>query len=95
MPTDFDLDLAIKLAKADGLDLTIDHLEILNFLLVYHEKWGIVPTFKVFVLEIKRALGQDKGCTRYMYSLFPENPMRQLCRYANLPEPDRPSTPKS
>lgn len=80
-------DIALTMAKADGLDLTDAHWEIINFLRDYYQKYQIAPMIKILVKEIGKTMGADKGNTKYLYELFPDGPAKQACRYAGLPKP--------
>jgi len=80
-------DIALSMAKADGLDLTDSHWEIINFLRDYYQKYQIAPMIKILVKEIGKTMGADKGNTKYLYELFPDGPAKQACRYAGLPKP--------
>ncbi len=80
-------DIALTMAKADGLDLTDSHWEIINFLRDYYQKYQIAPMIKILVKEIGKTMGADKGNTKYLYELFPDGPAKQACRYAGLPKP--------
>ncbi|MBF0506219.1 MAG: TusE/DsrC/DsvC family sulfur relay protein [Nitrospirae bacterium] len=80
-------DIASSMAKADGVDLTDSHWEIINFLRDYYQKYQIAPMIKILVKEIGKTMGADKGNTKYLYELFPDGPAKQACRYAGLPKP--------
>ncbi|MEW5745509.1 MAG: TusE/DsrC/DsvC family sulfur relay protein [Nitrospirota bacterium] len=80
-------DIAVTMAKGDGLDLTDAHWEIINFLRDYYQKYQIAPMIKILVKEIGKVMGPDKGNTKYLYELFPDGPAKQACRYAGLPKP--------
>lgn len=80
-------DIAVTMAKADGVDLTDAHWEIINFLRDYYQKYQIAPMIKILVKEIGKVMGADKGNTKYLYELFPDGPAKQACRYAGLPKP--------
>jgi tRNA 2-thiouridine synthesizing protein E len=42
---------------------------------------------KILVKEIGKAMGKEKGNTKYLYQLYPGGPAKQACRYAGLPKP--------
>jgi tRNA 2-thiouridine synthesizing protein E len=84
---DWTKDLAMHLAKQDGLDLTDAHWEVINFLRDYYKQYQIAPMIKILVKEIGKAMGPEKGNTKYLYELYPAGPAKQACRYAGLPKP--------
>jgi tRNA 2-thiouridine synthesizing protein E len=79
--------VAKKMSKDDGLELTDSHWEIIKFLREYFEKYQIAPMIKILTKEIGKTMGPDKGNTKYLYELYPAGPAKQACRYAGLPKP--------
>jgi tRNA 2-thiouridine synthesizing protein E len=79
--------LAQFLADQDGIKLGDEHWEIINFLREYYQKYQIAPMIKILVKEIGKAMGKEKGNTKYLYQLYPGGPAKQACRYAGLPKP--------
>ena len=79
--------LAQFLADQDDIKLSPEHWEIINFLRDYYQKYQIAPMIKILVKEIGKALGKEKGNTKYLYQLYPGGPAKQACRYAGLPKP--------
>jgi tRNA 2-thiouridine synthesizing protein E len=79
--------MAQVMADQDGQKLTGEHWEIIKFLREYFMKFQIAPMIKILVKEIGKAMGPEKGNTKYLYELFPAGPAKQACRYAGLPKP--------
>lgn len=75
------------MAKEDGQELTQAHWDIIRFLREYFIKFQIAPMIKILVKELGKAMGPEKGNTKYLYELFPAGPAKQACRYAGLPKP--------
>ncbi len=84
---DWTPDLAGHLASQDGISLTDAHWEVINFLRDYYKQYQIAPMIKILVKEIGKAMGPEKGNTKYLYELYPAGPAKQACRYAGLPKP--------
>lgn len=80
-------DVAEKMATDDGADLTDTHWEVINFLREYYEEYQIAPAVRVLTKAIGKKLGKDKGNSKYLYELFPYGPAKQACKYAGLPKP--------
>jgi len=80
-------DIAVMLASQDGITLTDAHWEVINFLRDYYQKYQIAPMIKILVKEIGKAMGPEKGNTKYLYELYPGGPAKQACKYAGLPKP--------
>jgi len=79
--------MATLMAEKDGMTLTQEHWELINFLREYFMKFQIAPMIKILVKEIGKVMGPEKGNTKYLYKLFPAGPAVQACRYAGLPKP--------
>ena len=69
--SDWEKDVADEMAKADGIDLSDDHWEIINFLREYYEEYQIAPAVRVLRKAVGKKLGKDKGNSKYLYELFP------------------------
>jgi tRNA 2-thiouridine synthesizing protein E len=74
-------------AEKEGIELTDEHWEIINFLRDYFTEYQIAPAIRVLVKEVKAKFGPEKGNLKYVYRLFPAGPAKQACKYAGLPKP--------
>jgi TusE/DsrC/DsvC family sulfur relay protein len=79
--------VAETMAAADGMVLGADHWAVLQIFRKYFEIYEIEPLMRALVRLTREQLGEEKGCSRYLYRLFPEGPGIQACRYAGLPRP--------
>ena len=84
---DWEPGVAEAMAKAEDVELTSDHWEIINFLREYYEEYQIAPAVRVLTKAVGKKLGKDKGNSKYLYELFPYGPGKQACKYAGLPKP--------
>ena len=84
---DWEKDVATVMAKEDGIDLSEDQWEIINFLREYYEEYQIAPAVRVLTKAVGKKLGKDKGNSKYLYELFPYGPGKQACKFAGLPKP--------
>ncbi|HEX20295.1 MAG TPA: TusE/DsrC/DsvC family sulfur relay protein, partial [Acidiferrobacteraceae bacterium] len=64
-------DAATALAEAEGIDMSTNHWEVVNFLREYYEEYQIAPAVRVLTKAIGKKLGKDKGNSKYLYELFP------------------------
>lgn len=78
---------AETMAESDGLVLGPDHWVVLRIFREYFEQYEIEPPMRALVRLAREQLGEQKGNSRYLYSLFPDGPGTQACRYAGLPRP--------
>jgi tRNA 2-thiouridine synthesizing protein E len=79
--------LAQFLAEKEGIKLSADHWDIVNFLREFYFKYGISPMVKILMRHLAEERGPDMATRDYLYSLFPKGPSRQGSRIAGLPEP--------
>ena len=79
--------LANYMANKEGITLTADHWEILNYLRRFYFKYGIMPMVRLLMKHMREDVGVEKSSQEYLYKLFPGGPSRQGSRIAGLPEP--------
>jgi tRNA 2-thiouridine synthesizing protein E len=84
---DWSEEVAHALAEAEGLDMSENHWEVVNFLREYYDEYQIAPAVRVLTKAIGKKLGKDKGNSKYLYELFPYGPAKQACKVAGLPKP--------
>ena len=84
---DWSEDVANAIAKAENVELTPNHWEVVNFLREYYTEYQIAPAVRVLTKAIGKKLGPDKGNSKYLYELFPYGPAKQACKIAGLPKP--------
>ncbi|GCC10923.1 sulfurtransferase TusE [archaeon] len=80
-------EIAEVFAKQDGITLTEEHWNIINFLRAYYKEYQIAPMIRILVKEVKKEFGPEKGNLKYVYKLFPGGPAKQACKFAGLPKP--------
>jgi tRNA 2-thiouridine synthesizing protein E len=80
-------DLADVIAKAESIEMSDEHWEVVNFLREYYEEYQIAPAIRILVKEMKKKFGPEKGDQKYLYELFPYGPAKQACKIAGLPKP--------
>lgn len=80
-------ELADQIAKDEGVTMTPEHWEVVNFLREYYSEYQIAPAVRVLTKAIAKKMGPDKGNNKYLYELFPYGPGKQACKIAGLPKP--------
>ena len=78
-PAQWSAEVAIELAKADGIELTDAHFDVLNYLRKEHEAGSVLTIRKVG----KSGIVDIKG----LYKLFPGGPLKLSSKYAGIPKP--------
>jgi tRNA 2-thiouridine synthesizing protein E len=85
--TDWNEDVGAVLAQSEGVAMTEQHWEVVNFLRDYYNEFQIAPAVRVLTKAIGKKLGPEKGNSQYLYELFPYGPAKQACKIAGLPKP--------
>lgn len=80
-------DIAKMIAQAEGINMTEEHWEVINFLREYYNEYQIAPAVRVLTKAVAKKLGPEKGNNKYLYELFPYGPGKQACKIAGLPKP--------
>jgi tRNA 2-thiouridine synthesizing protein E len=84
---DWDEAVAEKLAEAERIELSPAHWEIIRFIRNYYLEFKHLPNARVFTKAVAKALGEEKGNSRYLHRLFPDGPLKYACKLAGLPKP--------
>ncbi|HEX9592271.1 MAG TPA: TusE/DsrC/DsvC family sulfur relay protein [bacterium] len=84
---DWSMEVASFLAEKEGVDMTDNHWEVVNFLREYYEEYKIAPMIRILTKALGKRLGPEKGNTKYLYELYPGGPAKQACKIAGLPKP--------
>ncbi len=79
--------LALVIADAEGIEMTGDHWEIVNFVRDYYKQFHTTLALKTLVSEVGKKLGPGKGSTKYLYKLFLDRPTRLAYKIGGLPRP--------
>ncbi len=79
--------VANTIALNDQVQLTKDHFEIIYLLRDFYQKHQVAPANRPFVKMVKLALGQDKGNSIYLMTLFPQSPAKLAAKISGLPKP--------
>lgn len=86
--SDWTPDSAKAIAAEDGISLTENHWEIIDFLRSFYNRHEMAPpSNRLFVKSVREALGEEKGNSIYLMQLFPGTPAKTACRIAGLPRP--------
>ncbi|MFK7863974.1 MAG: TusE/DsrC/DsvC family sulfur relay protein [Pseudohongiellaceae bacterium] len=80
--------VAEQLALQENISLTQEHWEILWTLKEFYQQHQLAPANRALVKLIKRELGNEKGRSVYLMSLFGGSPAKMASKIAGLPKPD-------
>ncbi len=87
---DWSEDFTETVAKNDGVDLYNDHWELILYVREYYEENQVGPTMHKVVRELGKKnthFRSQKDYEKHIYSLFPRDPMHEICKLAGLPMP--------
>jgi tRNA 2-thiouridine synthesizing protein E len=85
--TDWNEAIALQLAEQNHIALSPAHWEIIHFIRAYYQQFKHLPNARVFTKAIAKSLGEEKGNSRYLHTLFPDGPLKYACKLAGLPKP--------
>jgi len=84
-PSHWSEDFARASADADGLDLTVEHWEVIRFLRAEYARHGRQASVRDMIRHFRENWGRDRGSSRYLHRLFPRGgPQKQGNRLAGL-----------
>lgn len=85
---DWDAQVAEDIAAREGIVLTDAHWEVIELLREYYRRFEASPANRALVKFARQELGEDKGRSVYLLSLFPGSPAKVGSKVAGLPKPD-------
>ncbi len=84
---DWTADLMHFMAKNDGLELTEDHILVINEVREYYKEFATTPPIRGLIRLLK-SKGYDKlSSSITLAKLFPEGAAKSAAKYAGLPKP--------
>ena len=75
------------LAEEAGIEMTPEHLEIIEYIRNFYEKSQSVPEARTLLRHLKTEWGEEKATRRYLYQLFPWGYGQQACKIAGMRKP--------
>ncbi|MEN8108255.1 MAG: TusE/DsrC/DsvC family sulfur relay protein [Pseudomonadota bacterium] len=88
---DWNESFARALAGHDSIELFVDHWELIWYFRDYYAEHQHNPTMHDIVLTLGKQKGEHfhnrKAYEKHIYSLFPRDPVHELCKLAGLPMP--------
>ena len=84
---DWDEDVAQAIAAAEGLTLTQDHWDVIEYLRdAYINRNGEQPNNRAILKAMQEKWAGRKVDNKTLFDLFPGNPSKQAGKVAGLPE---------
>jgi len=85
---DWSPEVAQQIALDEGITLSDAHWEIVELLREYYREFDSSPAMRPLVKYCRLKLGDDKGKSIYLMTLFPGSPAKLGSKIAGLPKPD-------
>jgi tRNA 2-thiouridine synthesizing protein E len=82
----WDKAIAEQLAAEEGIGLTENYWQVIQFLRDLYQKVGQAPNARVLLQSMQRQF-KEQGGRRWLYALFPKGPISQGCKISGLPIP--------
>ena len=85
--SDWNKAIACTIAAEESIELSPEHWEIIYLLRGFYQEFALSPAMRILVKTVKQQLGDDKGNSIYLLSLFPGSPAKIASKIAGLPKP--------
>ncbi|MGB5708946.1 MAG: TusE/DsrC/DsvC family sulfur relay protein [Arenicellales bacterium] len=88
VPDDWNKDIAIELAREEGITLSEAYWPLLHFMRTYYSEHAVAPD----VRHVADFLMKEKGCGKKqakteIFNLFPYGYVKQACKIAGMKRP--------
>ncbi|AIT09178.1 sulfur transfer protein TusE [Candidatus Francisella endociliophora] len=85
----WDINFCKQVASKEDIELTNEHMLVINFLRDFYNKNKKSPAIRELVKALKEKHGEKIGNSLYLQILFPVSPAVQAAKLAGLPKPKR------
>ncbi len=79
--------VAAQLAATERITMTDQHMEVIQLLRAFYLEYQVSPAMRILVKQVGLKLGQEKGSSLYLLTLFPGSPAKLAAKIAGLPKP--------
>jgi tRNA 2-thiouridine synthesizing protein E len=83
-PEDWSTAVADELAKREGIELTNEHWEVINYMRDYLHQHRIAPDVRHVMKHLKDTIGAGRN---RVFELFPYGYVQQACKIAGMKRP--------
>ena len=88
---DWSDDVCKAIAARDGIELFVDHWELIYYVREYFEEKQTCPTMHTLIRDLapKKAdrFHDQKAYEKHIYSLIPTDAAHEICKLAGIPMP--------
>lgn len=87
-PEDWNEQLAVELAREEGIELNDDYWPVLEFIRSYYLEHGIAPDVRHLLKHLSATKPCDKKQAKaYLFTLFPYGYVKQACKISGMKRP--------
>jgi tRNA 2-thiouridine synthesizing protein E len=87
-PDNWDKDIAIELAKEEGIELNDTYWLILNFMRKYYIEHNIAPDVRHLISHLATVdICEKTEAKKIIFKLFPYGYVKQACKIAGMKKP--------
>jgi len=87
-PDEWTDDIAVELAKEEGIELNEDHWLVLRFMNKYYSEHSVAPDVRHAIRHLATANQSDKKqAKKLMFELFPYGYVKQACKISGMKRP--------
>ena len=85
--SDWNTELAQTIAAKENIFISTAHWEIILLARNFYQEFQLSPSMRALVKYTAKKLGDEKGKSIYLLSLFPNSPAKLIAKIAGLPKP--------
>lgn len=86
-PDDWSIDLMYEIARLNNLQLTDDHILIINLVREYYHEYGTTPAMRSLIALLKKKNYNNLCSSVQLARLFPQGAAKMASKLAGLPKP--------
>jgi len=86
-PAQWNEAVAQAIAEKEGIELTEDVWEVVNFVREHFEYHQCIPEHRKLLQELRKRHGKEKATRKYIYNMFPYGYGQQACKIAGMRVP--------
>ncbi|GMQ90455.1 MAG: TusE/DsrC/DsvC family sulfur relay protein [Gammaproteobacteria bacterium] len=86
-PSDWDENVAKRLAQQEGLELSDEHWKVMSFMRNYYDDHQIAADARFVIKYLAQELGYGKNAKGRLFQLFPYGYVKQACKVAGMKRP--------
>jgi len=84
---DWNPEVAAALAESIDLQLTDEHWQLIDLIREFYARTDVFPAMRPLVKLVRDALGEERGTSLHINTLFPNGAAKNLAKVAGLPKP--------